>query len=149
MKDLKIKFKGDDSVIDLNSYVDGKGTYQQKYLINIVTEQGSDPLYDDRGTTLLQDAINGLAYNYVSAAHVANFAALDTRYFFDSIEYYDSEDDNAYTTTTEDDDGDNINAVSILPLTINIHNSTLDLSVKFIFNDKTETSTVSSVPVRL
>lgn len=149
MKDLKIKFKGDDSIIDLNSYVDGKDMYQQKYLVNIVTEQGSDPLYDDRGTTLLQDAINGLAYNYVSAAHVSNFAALDTRYFFDTIDYYESDDNDTYTTTTENDDGDNINAISILPLTIDIYNSTLDLSVKFIFNDKTETSTVSSVPVRL
>lgn len=149
MKDIKINFKGDSSVIDLNSFVTGKEVSQQKYLVNIVTEQGSDPLYDYRGTTLLQDAINGLAYNTVSATHVANFAALDTNYFFDSIKYYNANEDNSYTISSGDTDPDGINTLTILPITIDIHNSTLDLSVKFIFNDKTETRTVSSVPTRL
>lgn len=149
MKDIKIQFKGDSSVIDLNSSVTGKETAQQKYLVNLVTEQGSDPLYDDRGTTLLQDAINGLIYNTVSATHVANFATLDTNYFFDSIKYYNANEDNTYTISTGDTDPDGINTLTILPITVDVYNSTLDLSVKFIFNDRSETKMISSVPMRL
>lgn len=147
MKDLKIKFDGDESIIDLSSSVEGKSSTQQKYLVNIVTEQGSDPLYDDRGTTLLQDSINGLAYNTVSATHVANFATLDTNYFFDSISYF-SASGNTYTTSTTNLDPDGVSTLTILPLYVNIFNSTLDLSVKFTFNDNTETKTISSVPVK-
>lgn len=82
MKDVRIHFNGDDdTVFDFRAPVEGKAQVVQKVLLNIATERGSDPLFEDRGTNLLRDSINGLTINKTAAQHTGNFAAVYTKTF--------------------------------------------------------------------
>lgn len=53
----------------------------QNALVNVATDQGSDPIFPDRGTTLKQDGAIGRMVNTVWATQAANFAALSTLAF--------------------------------------------------------------------
>ncbi len=53
----------------------------QNALVNIGTRQGTDPVYDTRGTNLQKDAAYGRLIDLNSAQHSSNFAALDTLSF--------------------------------------------------------------------
>lgn len=138
MKDLKVVFSGDNSYIDLFSTVEDKNLYEQKALINLVTENGSDKLYDNRGTTLLMDSIRGAVYNKAGTVHVCNFAALDTLFFMKDVEYQDVL---GADFTLKDI---NMDIISYSNTT-----NTLNVSVQFVFNDDTESNVVADIPTLL
>lgn len=88
MKGIKLHMNGDrDTLFDFRAPVEGKKHYAQKMLVNLATERGSDPLYPDRGTTLLTGAIGGVIIDTASASHLGNFAALDTVVFVNGGAY--------------------------------------------------------------
>lgn len=80
MKDIKIEFLGQQSSINLNSLVDGKGAYVQKCAVNMAQEVGSDPTYPDKGTDLLKEVIES-GVDERAAQHSVNFATNSTLYF--------------------------------------------------------------------
>lgn len=94
MRDIRIVFNGDNgrTFIDLNKSVSGKLLTAQKCLINIPTLRGSDALYPDKGTTLLQECIGATLVNTTAVTHVANYAALDTLYFINRTDGLDVND---------------------------------------------------------
>lgn len=135
MKDLKIILKGDDSTIDLNSIVEDKMLYEQKALVNMVTTKGSDPVFEDRGTDLLIDAIRGKAYSRSGIIHIGNFAALDTIYFIHSTD----PEEIAEAEYTIDD-------INVTGIAYNNTDNVLNLSVQIIYTDGTSTETVADLP---
>lgn len=135
MKDLKIILKGDESTIDLNSIVEDKMLYEQKALVNMVTTKGSDPVFEDRGTDLLIDAIRGKAYSRSGIIHIGNFAALDTIYFIHST---DSEEVAEAEYTIDD--------INVTGISYNNTDNVLNLSVQIIYTDGTSTETVADLP---
>lgn len=150
MRDIKLILKGDNSTIDLTSSVSGKSNNEQKCLVNLVTENGSDTLYPDRGTTLLIDSINCLAYDRIEATHIANFAALDTEFFVngvayttDDVEYDDDEE------IPEIENPDSIWEINLNPVAIDAYRGIMDMTVKIKFVDETETEDIASVPLKL
>lgn len=94
MKDIKVIFDGPygKTRLDLTNYVEGKDLTVQKVLINIPTFKGSDKLYPDKGTSLLQQFIGAVVVNKNAAQHIANFAALDTIYFINDTDGLDVND---------------------------------------------------------
>lgn len=53
----------------------------QNALVNVATDQGSDPFFLDRGTNLKKDGAQGRMVNSAWATQAANFAALRTLSF--------------------------------------------------------------------
>lgn len=135
MKDLKITFFGDSTTINLDEKVEDKNLYEQKVLINMVTERGSDPVYEYRGTRLLADAINGKVYSKTGTTHVGNFAALDTIYFIRST---DPEDITNASYT--------LNDVNVESISYNNIDNVLNLSVQVVYKDETSTEVVADLP---
>lgn len=82
MKDIRIKFDGNDGTcFILDKIVEDKSLFEQKYLINTATSQGTDKIYPQRGTNLLASAIGGTIVDWNASMHAGNFAATDTIYF--------------------------------------------------------------------
>lgn len=126
MKDIRIHFDGKDgTVFDFRSVVEDKALFQQKAVLNIATEQGSDPLYAGRGTTLLADSINGLTINRIAAQHSGNFAALDTLLFLAPF----------YPEGVQE--ADRIAELAIVPTDYDINTNTLRFDTVFTFSDDT------------
>lgn len=134
MKDIRINFWGGNSTIALTEEVEGKNLYEQKALVNIVTEQGSDTLYPDRGTTMLRDSIQGKVFSYSGATHVGNFAALDTLFFITGNEYEDVKDSDTENLITDMD---------VIIKDYNNTNGTLSANVRFQFRDETVAEVVA------
>ena len=134
MHDIRIRFNGEyDTVFDLKSKVEGKDLYMQKYMINLATDNGSDPLYSTRGTTLMQEAIGGTLLSDNAIAHAGNFAALDSRLFVNGEDYADvrlSPDLVADCVLEAQDTG---------------NSSTITYNVRFTFADGTETDTTLDI----
>ena len=164
MRDIKLILKGDDSYIDLTSSVNGKSNTEQKCLVNLVTENGSDFLYPARGTTLLADSINGLAYDKIEATHVANFAALDTEFFLSDVKYtpdvpvsetvtykyIDGIKIPDFTTLKLDQtEASDLYELTLTPVEIDSVASRMSLTVQLKFADETTTQAIAEVPVRL
>ena len=135
MKDLKIIFDGDSSTIDLGAIVDDKNLYEQKVLVNMVTENGSDKVFPNRGTKLLIDSINGKVYSKTGTVHVGNFAALDTIYFIRSTDPADI-DGAAYT----------LSDINVSSISYNNNDHVLNLSVQISYTDETSTEVVADLP---
>lgn len=135
MKDIKVIFKGDASEIDLTGEVVDKNLYEQKVLINMVTAQGSDPTYPDRGTNLLLDSIRGKVYSKSGTIHVGNFAALDTIYFLRGTDY---EDLYEAPFTVRD--------INVSTISYNNAENVLHLSVQVTYADATSTEIVADIP---
>jgi hypothetical protein len=135
MKDVKIIFNGDASTINLTEEVNDKNLYEQKVLINMVTEKGSDPVYADRGTDLLADSIRGKVYSRSGTIHVGNFAALDTIYFIRNTEpsYVKGE---PYT----------LQDINVSGISYNNEDNVLNLSVQVIYTDETSTEIIADLP---
>ena len=102
MRSIKINFNGNNTYIDFSSEVSGKEALKQKYLVNTLTTKSSDPIFNDRGTDLLDTAIRGAL---ITSDNISDgFAAVDTLYFCsfeENKEVYDS--------------GDNITSYSLVP----------------------------------
>lgn len=81
MRDIKISFKGPDTYIDINAEVTDKNAYKQECLVNILTNRGSDPYYEERGTTLMKEALGGTLISATTAQFACNNATLDTLFF--------------------------------------------------------------------
>ena len=81
MRGTKIKFDASGPTFDWSIYLVDFDTTVQNALVNVGTTLGSDPLYPDRGTSLMQDAAQGRMVNKSWANHSANFAALATLAF--------------------------------------------------------------------
>jgi hypothetical protein len=80
MKGIAIDFTGERPVFG-SGQVSDFGAAVQNSLVNIGTQQGSDPIYPERGTTLQEDAVAGRLIDLNSAQHSSNFAAVDTLAF--------------------------------------------------------------------
>lgn len=128
MKDIKVKFNlGADTRLNLKAVVEGKDLYQQKYLINTVTSANSDPIFPERGTTLLQQLINGAIISREEASHAGAFAAINTDYFCTYEEHksiYES--------------GDYVMSFSLIPINYNNDSRVLSLGATFMFSDGTQ-----------
>lgn len=138
MKDIKVVMNGkDETYIDLTTSVEGKDASRQQCLINLATIQGTDPLYEDRGTELIPGTLSGLTIDNNEMIHVANFAATDTIYFIPAHKYCEEEDN--YVAEPTD--------IDALTLTISDYDaigSVAGIEVVIAFNDETvETETVA------
>lgn len=81
MRTTVVDFTGGSPRLELNRSITGFAGSAQRCLINLGTRKGTDPVYEDRGTDLLLDAVSGRMIDANAAQHSANFAAADT-YFF-------------------------------------------------------------------
>ena len=85
MRDLKVTFGSDGPLLDLNSSVSGLDEAAQVIAISLGTSVGSDLFAPSRGNRLfLTFARNGLV-SPQSAQHQANFAAVGTKVFYNSL----------------------------------------------------------------
>lgn len=129
MKDLKIKFNGaTGTTILLDEIVTGKLLSCQKYLVNTVTNRGTDIIFSDRGTTLFSSAIGGALIDSNTTIHICNFAAIDTLYFCSYEEHADIFDSDEY-----------ISAYSLSVLDYDNDNKILHLKATMTFKDNTQT----------
>jgi hypothetical protein len=72
--------------------VEGFKAVVQNALVNMLTENGTDMLFPTRGTNLFKKALAGGIFNYRSASHACNFAAVDTLFFSREFETADTAD---------------------------------------------------------
>ena len=86
MKSLKLIFAEKGAVFDFSSTVEGFENDVQVAMVNIATTKESDPIFPDKGTDLLKEAIAGRLINIRNAEHFANFAALDTLFLLRQFE---------------------------------------------------------------
>lgn len=61
--------------------VSGFNASTQHALVNLLSRRGQDPLFPDRGTTIVSRALAGVLIDNRAAEHEANFAAADTLFF--------------------------------------------------------------------
>lgn len=135
MRDLRIQFNGETGTrLLLNETVEGKRLLQQKYLINTATTAGSDRIYPNRGTTLLAKAIGGAIINEKEAAHLGNFASLDTLHFCTYEEHPDIYTQPGYVMQYD-----------LEPLSYDNSTNILSFKAKFSFTDSTETADIVNI----
>lgn len=86
MKGLSIDFKGTSGItLAVTEFVTDFRATTQDGMLNIACTKGSDIIYPDRGTNLYKDALAGKVPTLTDAYHVSNFAALDTKFFLNSV----------------------------------------------------------------
>lgn len=133
MRAVAIDFTGGYTTrINFRKEVTGKALQEQKYLINVATQLGSDPIFLSRGTDLLTTAIGGALVSIDGLTD--GFAAVDTVYFCnyeESKEMFDSGDNVQYFTLTPSSYEASINSVGFV--------------AHFVFADQTETSTTVNI----
>jgi hypothetical protein len=86
MRGVTINFFGVAPVFDFTDTVKNFDATVQNALVNLGTNIGSDPLYPDRGTYIMKDALQGAMINLQGANHSANFAAMHTMVFSKATE---------------------------------------------------------------
>ena len=84
MVDVRLDMTGDSPVFDFSNTVVNFDATVQKAMVNLGTDLGSDPVFTDRGTYILMDAVQGRMVNLATANHAANFAASRTAVFVKS-----------------------------------------------------------------
>jgi len=84
MRGVRIDFNN--GSFDFNAPARDFETAVQNALVNVATDLGSDPLYPDRGTNLLLDGVSGRLINNAWANHSANFAAVQTLVFCQTVD---------------------------------------------------------------
>ncbi len=138
MKDIRIKFEGSDGTqLVLDKTVEGKSLLEQKYLMNTATTQGTDKIYPNRGTKLLQQAIGGTIVDWNAAMHTGNFAAIDTSYFCTYEEHPAIYNSDIYVSNYQ-----------LVPAIYDNTTRTLSFRASFTFNDGTSTSNNFSISNR-
>lgn len=134
MRGIKLHMNGDrDTLFDFREPVEGKKHYTQKMFVNLATEQGSDPLYPDRGTTLLAGAIGGVIVDTAAAAHLSNFAALDTVVFVNGGAYPDLREN-------QQEVDDSVADINITLKDVDVLQQRVSFDVSFIHGDITMSS---------
>lgn len=130
-RDIAIRFDGvSGTVFDFDRDVSGKGAEEQRYIINTATDKGSDRLYPSRGTDLMDGVLHGMVVDYNSAAHLGNFAALDTTSFMGAV---------GPSSRMLHDDA--VYLMSVVPLSYTNSSRLLNYTVSFTFRDGSATST--------
>jgi hypothetical protein len=86
MRGIKLNFNAGGPTFDFTAPAIDFGCTVQNALVNVGTDQGSDPFFTDRGTNLKKDGARGLMVNSAWATHSANFAALRTLSFIQQTE---------------------------------------------------------------
>jgi len=86
MRGVKINFDANGPSFDFTAPLRDFETTVQNALVNVATDAGSDPVYPDRGTDLLLDGVSGRLINNAWANHSANFAAIKTLVFSQSVD---------------------------------------------------------------
>ncbi len=84
----------EDGTIRINpaGSAEGFALVVQNALVNLISDQGDDTLFPDRGTNLLKGGLSGSIVDRVSAEHQAAFASSDTLFFSREQENADSPD---------------------------------------------------------
>lgn len=118
----------------MDETVEGKMLLQQKYLINTATTMGSDRIYPGRGTELLAEAIGGTVIDQTAAAHIGNFAALNTLRFCTYEEHPDEYKKDTYVSNYD-----------LKPIEYNNTNRVLSFEAKFTFRDGTVSADVVNI----
>lgn len=96
---LKIEFvKGGEVRLALTGEAAGFDAVVQNCTMNFLVAQGSDPLFPNRGTDLLQRGLSGSLFSQQGARHAGNFASIDTLFFSRQHELADSADKPAEVT---------------------------------------------------
>ena len=135
MKSIAIVFDGGSGTfIDWKSMKEGKECITQKYLVNIATEKGTDPIFPDRGTDLLPQAIGGVVIDAASALMIGNFAATDTIYFCAW-----EEDPEVYSS------GDYPEAAELIPTGYSNNERILNFDLTLTFQDGTSTTVETTI----
>ena len=127
MRAVAIDFTGGYTTrINFRREVSGKSLQEQKYLINVATKAGSDPVFPKRGTKLLDSAIGGALMSINGLTD--GFAAVDTVYFCnyeESKAMYESPD--------------NVRAFTLTPTQVGSSLTEVCFVANFLFADQTET----------
>lgn len=84
MRGIKVNFSAGGASFDFSKPVKDFDVTVQNALVNVGTALGSDPYFEERGTDLLLDGVQGRMVNAAWANHAANFAALKTLVFIQS-----------------------------------------------------------------
>lgn len=135
MRDLRVKFDGAvGTEIKLDEEVTGKLLTCQKYLINTVTNTGTDAIFPSRGTSLFKSAIGGVLIDATATIHTCNFAALDTLYFCSFEEHADIYSSEEY-----------VQNYTLNVLDYDNEQRCLELQAIFEFKDGTQTVNVDEV----
>lgn len=133
MRAIAISYTGGYTTsIDFRKETTGKLLQEQKYLMNVATIKGSDPIFPARGTNLLTSAIGGalVSVNGLTDA----FAAVDTLYFCnyeESKEMYNSKD--------------NISTFTLIPSAYTASANTVSFIASVTFKDQTSNSTTINI----
>lgn len=85
MRDIAIDFKGMCSLDPVREVVDRNAT-GQKCLVVALTVRGTDTLYPEKGTDLIDDFVGTNIVDTEVSLHMLNFAALDTFYFINDTD---------------------------------------------------------------
>lgn len=129
MRAIAISYTGGYTTsIDFLHETSGKLLQEQKYLMNVATIKGSDPIFPDRGTNLLTSAIGGALVSVDGLTDA--FAAVDTLYFCnyeDSPEMFHSKD--------------NIATFTLIPSAYTASANTVAFIASVTFKDQTSNST--------
>jgi hypothetical protein len=92
MEGISINFLNGNIFIDTDKKVEGFNATVQNALVNIGTRRGTDRIYPEKGTEILQNAVQGKIVGLNVANHEAQLAAIDTLFF--SREHETTTDDN-------------------------------------------------------
>lgn len=127
MRAIAIDFTGGYTTrINFRREVSGKSLQEQKYLVNVATKAGSDPVFPRRGTKLLDSAIGGALMSINGLTD--GFAAVDTVYFCnyeESKAVYES--------------SDNVVAFTLTPTSAGSSLAEVCFTANFLFADQTRT----------
>lgn len=130
MRAVAVDFTGGYTTrINFKREVTGKALQEQKYLVNVATNAGSDPIFPKRGTKLLDSAIGGALMSLNGLTD--GFAAVDTVYFCnyeESKAMYESPD--------------NVRVFTLTPSAVGSSMTEVCFQAHFLFADQTE-NTVS------
>lgn len=84
MRGIKLQFSDKAPKLDLTTSVVDSDSTTQNVMVSLGTDKGSDRLFPARGTDLLKSFLQMGYVGDVEAQHIANFAALDSLFFYRS-----------------------------------------------------------------
>lgn len=134
MRAVKVDFRGVDSKILWTQSTQDRSCVEQKYIMNVATDNGSDTIFPDRGTDLLASAIAGSVTDDSSADALGEFAATDTIYFCSWEEDPEVYDSDYY-----------VEQVDILPVSYSNSGRTLNFRMVLNFRDGTSTDSTFTI----